>query len=101
MMYQKTFQSVPKFTDEGLASSPVQLPFPLLLKGQSHCALLFIFDFKSFVVPEEAREEVVDFFQRRDPKETNCEGWILLKSLLLLTADSSVSDNHILHSSEC
>ncbi|XP_037638382.1 WD repeat- and FYVE domain-containing protein 4 isoform X1 [Sebastes umbrosus] len=43
---------------------------------------------------EEARGEVVRFFQRHDTKETNCEsrdnqGWLLLKSLLLLTADSS------------
>ncbi|XP_045926188.1 WD repeat- and FYVE domain-containing protein 4 isoform X1 [Micropterus dolomieu] len=43
---------------------------------------------------EGARAEVVQFFQRRDTKETNCEardnqGWLLLKSLLLLTADSS------------
>lgn len=89
-----------KFTDEDLASFPVRLPFPLLPKGGSHCASLFVFDLKSFVVPEEAREEVVDFFQRQDPTETNCEGWILLKSLLLLTADSSVSDNYILHSIE-
>ncbi|XP_070696577.1 WD repeat- and FYVE domain-containing protein 4 [Pempheris klunzingeri] len=40
---------------------------------------------------EGARDEVVRFFQRQD---TNCEardgqGWLLLKSLLLLTADSS------------
>lgn len=81
-----------KFTDEDLAS--------FLLKGGSHCPSLFIFDLKSFVVAEVAREEVVHFFQRRDPTETNCEGWILLKSLLLLTADSSVSDNYVLHSSE-
>lgn len=45
---------------------------------------------------EGARNEVVQFFQRPDTKETNCEttdnkGWLLLKSLLLLTADSSVS----------
>lgn len=87
------FQSVPstKFTDEDLASHIPTAP---------HRSSLFIFDLKSFVVPEEARAEVVDFFQRRDPAETNCEGWILLKSLLLLTADSSVSDNYILHSSE-
>ncbi|XP_041803075.1 WD repeat- and FYVE domain-containing protein 4 isoform X2 [Chelmon rostratus] len=43
---------------------------------------------------EGARSEVVRFFQRQDTKETNCEpidnqGWLLLKSLLLLTADSS------------
>ncbi|XP_033955876.1 WD repeat- and FYVE domain-containing protein 4 isoform X1 [Pseudochaenichthys georgianus] len=43
---------------------------------------------------EGARCEVVRFFQRYDTKETNCEkrdnqGWLLLKSLLLLTADSS------------
>ncbi|XP_044069032.1 WD repeat- and FYVE domain-containing protein 4 isoform X3 [Siniperca chuatsi] len=43
---------------------------------------------------EGARGEVVRFFQRPDTKETNCEardnqGWLLLKSLLLLTADSS------------
>ncbi|XP_029305197.1 LOW QUALITY PROTEIN: WD repeat- and FYVE domain-containing protein 4 [Cottoperca gobio] len=43
---------------------------------------------------EGARCEVVKFFQRQDTKETNCEardnqGWLLLKSLLLLTADSS------------
>ncbi|XP_078016803.1 WD repeat- and FYVE domain-containing protein 4 isoform X2 [Epinephelus lanceolatus] len=43
---------------------------------------------------EQARGEVVRFFQRHDTKETNCEakdnkGWLLLKSLLLLTADSS------------
>ncbi|XP_030297212.1 WD repeat- and FYVE domain-containing protein 4 isoform X1 [Sparus aurata] len=43
---------------------------------------------------EGAREEVVQFFQRHDTKEKNCEatenkGWLLLKSLLLLTADSS------------
>ncbi|XP_030011898.1 WD repeat- and FYVE domain-containing protein 4 [Sphaeramia orbicularis] len=42
---------------------------------------------------EGARDEVVQFFQRQD-KDTNCEdnnctGWLLLKSLLLLTADSS------------
>lgn len=46
---------------------------------------------------EGARDEVVRFFQKHDLKETNCEardnqGWLLLKSLLLLTADSSVSD---------
>ena len=46
---------------------------------------------------EEAREEVVRFFQRLD-EDTKCEteespGWLQLKSLLLLTADSSVSDN--------
>ncbi|KAA8583834.1 hypothetical protein FQN60_015042 [Etheostoma spectabile] len=43
---------------------------------------------------EGARGEVVRFFQRQDTKDTNCEGrysqgWLLLKSLLLLTADSS------------
>ncbi|XP_078129346.1 WD repeat- and FYVE domain-containing protein 4 isoform X3 [Sander vitreus] len=43
---------------------------------------------------EGARSEVVQFFWRQDTKETNCEGrdnqgWLLLKSLLLLTADSS------------
>ncbi|XP_040905708.1 WD repeat- and FYVE domain-containing protein 4 isoform X2 [Toxotes jaculatrix] len=42
---------------------------------------------------EGAREEVVRFFQRLD-EDTKCEtgespGWLLLKSLLLLTADSS------------
>ncbi|XP_044228580.1 WD repeat- and FYVE domain-containing protein 4 isoform X3 [Thunnus albacares] len=42
---------------------------------------------------EGARDEVVRFFQRQD-EETNCEagdspGWLLLKSLLLLTTDSS------------
>ncbi|XP_039994634.1 WD repeat- and FYVE domain-containing protein 4 isoform X3 [Xiphias gladius] len=42
---------------------------------------------------EGAREEVVQFFQRLD-EDTKCEigkrpGWLLLKSLLLLTADSS------------
>ena len=47
---------------------------------------------------EGARDEVVQFFQRHDTKEKNCEatenkGWLLLKSLLLLTADSSVSDH--------
>lgn len=52
---------------------------------------------ESFVFSEGARDEVVRFFQRHDPKETICEagdnkGWLLLKSLLLLTADSSVSD---------
>lgn len=53
---------------------------------------------ESFVLSEGARDEVVRFFQRQDTKETNCEerenlGWLLLKSLLLLTADSSVSDH--------
>ncbi|XP_060895664.1 WD repeat- and FYVE domain-containing protein 4 isoform X1 [Labrus mixtus] len=43
---------------------------------------------------EGARGEVVQFFQRQDTQDTNCEakdnqGWLLLKSLLLLTADSS------------
>nr|XP_046257722.1 WD repeat- and FYVE domain-containing protein 4 isoform X2 [Scatophagus argus] len=43
---------------------------------------------------EGARDQVVQFFQRLDTKEANCEarnnrGWLLLKSLLLLTADSS------------
>ncbi|XP_051272681.1 WD repeat- and FYVE domain-containing protein 4 isoform X4 [Dicentrarchus labrax] len=43
---------------------------------------------------EGARDEVVRFFQKQDTKETTCEtrdnqGWLLLKSLLLLTADSS------------
>ncbi|XP_054655209.1 WD repeat- and FYVE domain-containing protein 4 isoform X2 [Dunckerocampus dactyliophorus] len=37
---------------------------------------------------EDAREEVVRFFQP-EHEETNCPGWLLLKSLLLLTADSS------------
>lgn len=50
-----------------------------------------------FGFSEGARDEVVRFFQRQDTKETNCEardnqGWLLLKALLLLTADSSVSD---------
>uniref|UniRef100_UPI003AAAFB81 WD repeat- and FYVE domain-containing protein 4 n=1 Tax=Centroberyx gerrardi TaxID=166262 RepID=UPI003AAAFB81 len=45
---------------------------------------------------EEARDGVVQFFQRR-AGETDCEGgdtpgWLLLKSLSLMTADSSVSD---------
>ncbi|XP_061545443.1 WD repeat- and FYVE domain-containing protein 4 isoform X3 [Phycodurus eques] len=39
---------------------------------------------------EDAREEVVRFFQR-EHKETGSPGWLLLKSLLLLTADSSVT----------
>ncbi|XP_061140965.1 WD repeat- and FYVE domain-containing protein 4 isoform X1 [Syngnathus typhle] len=39
---------------------------------------------------ENAREEVVRFFQKED-EHTICSGWLLLKSLLLLTADSSVS----------
>ncbi|KAM8859671.1 WD repeat- and FYVE domain-containing protein 4 isoform 2-T2 [Spinachia spinachia] len=43
---------------------------------------------------EEARREVVRFFQRQDTEEANCEatdnrGWLLLKALLLLTADNS------------
>uniref|UniRef100_UPI0037E89D37 WD repeat- and FYVE domain-containing protein 4 isoform X2 n=1 Tax=Semicossyphus pulcher TaxID=241346 RepID=UPI0037E89D37 len=43
---------------------------------------------------EGARGEVVQFFQKQDTKETDSEakdnqGWLLLKSLLLLTADSS------------
>ncbi|XP_077438112.1 WD repeat- and FYVE domain-containing protein 4 isoform X2 [Vanacampus margaritifer] len=38
---------------------------------------------------ENAREEVVRFFQR-EHEQTSCPGWLLLKSLLLLTADSSV-----------
>uniref|UniRef100_A0AAQ4PJK2 WDFY family member 4 n=1 Tax=Gasterosteus aculeatus aculeatus TaxID=481459 RepID=A0AAQ4PJK2_GASAC len=43
---------------------------------------------------EEARREVVRFFQRQDAEETNCgatdsRGWLLLKALLLLTADNS------------
>ncbi|XP_068597101.1 WD repeat- and FYVE domain-containing protein 4 [Brachionichthys hirsutus] len=43
---------------------------------------------------ERAREEVVQFFHTQDLKETNCKtrdnlGGLLLKSLLLLTADSS------------
>nr|XP_057914861.1 WD repeat- and FYVE domain-containing protein 4 isoform X2 [Doryrhamphus excisus] len=37
---------------------------------------------------EDAREEVVLFFQP-EHEETKCPGWLLLKSLLLLTADSS------------
>lgn len=46
---------------------------------------------------ERARDEVVDFFQRQDVMQTNCaakhnQGWLLLKALRLLTADSSVSD---------
>lgn len=46
---------------------------------------------------EGARDAVVQFFQRQDVKQANCEardnqGWLLLKSLLLLTADSSVSN---------
>lgn len=50
----------------------------------------------SFVFSEAAREEVVWFFQRLD-EDTKSEvegssGWLQLKSLLLLTADSSVSD---------
>lgn len=45
------------------------------------------------MLSEGARDEVVQFFQR----QTQCEarhnqGWLLLKALLLLTADSSVSD---------
>lgn len=47
---------------------------------------------------EEARREVVRFFQRQDAEETNCgatdsRGWLLLKALLLLTADNSVSES--------
>ncbi|XP_077351149.1 WD repeat- and FYVE domain-containing protein 4 isoform X2 [Festucalex cinctus] len=38
---------------------------------------------------ENAREEVVRFFQG-EHEQTSCPGWLLLKSLLLLTADSSV-----------
>ncbi|XP_077585653.1 WD repeat- and FYVE domain-containing protein 4 isoform X2 [Stigmatopora nigra] len=38
---------------------------------------------------EDAREEIVKFFQK-EHEETHCPGWLLLKSLLLLTADSSV-----------
>ncbi|CAJ1067579.1 WD repeat- and FYVE domain-containing protein 4 isoform X1 [Xyrichtys novacula] len=43
---------------------------------------------------EGARDEVVQFFQKQDTQERKCEvkenqGWLLLKSLLLLTADSS------------
>lgn len=54
----------------------------------------------SFLCSEGARCEVVRFFQRYDTKETNCEkrdnqGWLLLKSLLLLTADSSVSQKAV------
>lgn len=46
---------------------------------------------------EAARDAVVQFFQRQDVKQANYEakhnqGWLLLKALLLLTADSSVSD---------
>lgn len=49
---------------------------------------------------EDARDEVVQFFQRQDVKQANCEakrnqGWLLLKALLLLTADSSVSDKQV------
>lgn len=49
---------------------------------------------------EGARDEVVQFFQRQDVKQANCEakrnqGWLLLKALLLLTADSSVSDKQV------
>ncbi|XP_026164856.1 WD repeat- and FYVE domain-containing protein 4 isoform X1 [Mastacembelus armatus] len=48
---------------------------------------------------EEAREEVIQFFQKADDN-TNSEtgespGWLLLKSLLLLTADSSDILSHI------
>ncbi|XP_051935449.1 WD repeat- and FYVE domain-containing protein 4 isoform X1 [Hippocampus zosterae] len=39
---------------------------------------------------ENAREEVVRFFQT-EHELTSCPGWLLLKSLLLLTADTSVS----------
>lgn len=51
---------------------------------------------------EAARDGVVHFLQRRDVKQANCEGrdnqgWLLLKSLLLLTADSSVSRVLYLH----
>lgn len=50
-----------------------------------------------FVFSEAAREEVVWFFQRlaedTKPEVEEISGWLLLKSLLLLTADSSVSDN--------
>lgn len=56
-----------------------------------------------FVFSEGARDEVVQFFQRQE--ETNCEardnqGWLLLKALLLLTADSSVSDYYVFEWSE-
>ncbi|XP_061692384.1 WD repeat- and FYVE domain-containing protein 4 isoform X2 [Syngnathoides biaculeatus] len=40
--------------------------------------------------PADAREEVVRFFQR-EGEEAGSLGWLLLKSLLLLTADSSVT----------
>ena len=48
-----------------------------------------------FVLSEGAREEVVQFFQGPDEDRKGeigeSLGWLLLKSLLLLTADSSVS----------
>lgn len=56
-----------------------------------HCSV----NVKSSVFSAGACEEVIRFFQRPD-EDTNCEGspgWLLLKTLLLLTADSSVSDN--------
>lgn len=58
-----------------------------------HCSV----NLESSVFSEGACEEVIQFFQRPD-EDTNCEiggspGWLLLKTLLLLTADSSVSDN--------
>lgn len=61
---------------------------------------------ESVVFSEEARDEVVQFFQRQDTRQTSCEwrrsqGWLLLKSLLLMTADSSVSDKELPHWFSC
>lgn len=55
---------------------------------------------ESVVFSEDARNEVVQFFQRQDTRQTSSEwrgsqGWLLLKSLLLMTADSSVSDKEL------
>lgn len=43
------------------------------------------------MLSEGARDEVVQFFQRQCEAKHD-QGWLLLKALLLLTADSSVSD---------
>ena len=75
--------------------------WPLVRKALykcSPCTINSTFHFMSTVlsVSEEARQEVVDFFQKLAP-ETDTQardnpGWILLNSLLsLLTTQSSVS----------
>lgn len=51
-----------------------------------------------FAFTEKAREEVVHFFKRPDNDCTGTgSGWLLLKSLLLLTSDTLVSDIYQKH----